>query len=89
MYVKGREEAVRMMDIMMADEEFMKYQEEIMRDMEDTMVEEIQTGGRLRSQSFVGRAGLRRDEIDDTGEQDNTPITSRADFVAKLKSVEE
>jgi hypothetical protein len=85
-YIKGREEAVRMMDMMMADEEFMRYQEELYRDVETKMGDQIASGGRLRAQSFLGRAGLRREEKDDVGELDDKSAANRADLVSKLQT---
>eukprot|EP00051_Salpingoeca_urceolata_P001249 m.39564 g.39564 ORF g.39564 m.39564 type:complete len:1241 (+) comp11285_c0_seq1:36-3758(+) len=51
-YIKGRDEAVRMMDMMMADEDFMRFQEEMLADFEDSLVDEMEAGGRLRGKSF-------------------------------------
>eukprot|EP00043_Microstomoeca_roanoka_P017841 m.187570 g.187570 ORF g.187570 m.187570 type:complete len:803 (-) comp16714_c0_seq3:1065-3473(-) len=53
-YVKGRAEAVAMLDMMMADADFMEFQEHMLEEFEDEMVEELEQGGRLRSQSFLG-----------------------------------
>lgn len=82
--IKGREEAVRLMDLMMADEEFMKYQESLMQDMEAHMTEEIERGGRLRSQSFVGRAGMRHKEVSEDDAEVSGSASSRVDAVSGL-----
>jgi hypothetical protein len=41
-HVKGRQEAVAMLDMMMNDPDFMRFQEEIMEDFENEMMEEIE-----------------------------------------------
>ncbi|EGD73140.1 hypothetical protein PTSG_04853 [Salpingoeca rosetta] len=63
-YVKGRAEAVAMLDMMMADADFMDFQESMLADFEDEMVEELEQGGRLRSQSFAGgKRPVRRSKV--------------------------
>eukprot|EP00045_Choanoeca_perplexa_P016926 m.235406 g.235406 ORF g.235406 m.235406 type:complete len:797 (+) comp17403_c0_seq2:184-2574(+) len=52
-HIKGRQEAVAMLDMMMNDPDFMRFQEEIMEDFENEMMEELEQGGRLRSASFA------------------------------------
>ncbi len=84
-HIKGREEAVRLMDMMMADEDFMRYQEELFQDMEDSMADQIESGGRLRSQSFMGKQGMRSTtEDENTGELDDTSVSMRAERLSTL-----
>lgn len=84
-YIKGRDEAVRLMDLMMADEDFMRYQEELFQDVEDNMADQIEKGGRLRSQSFMGKKGMRQqDEQHNVGELDDTPVSQRAERLSQI-----
>jgi hypothetical protein len=55
-YVKGRAEAVAMLDLMMADPDFMRFQDEIMADFEAEMMQEIEMVGGSTS-SLWGRGG--------------------------------
>eukprot|EP01147_Barroeca_monosierra_P004399 gene4399-6671_t len=68
-YVKGRAEAVAMLDMMMADEEFMEFQEMMLAGFEEDLVGELEQGGRIRSQSFAGGKRPTRPQQNDT-----TPI---------------
>ncbi len=86
-YIKGRDEAVKLMDMMMADDEFMRYQEELFADVEDSMVEEIYNAGRLRTQSFVGKAGMRDPDEVNEGELDSSSVSNRADMLSRMEHV--
>ena len=85
--VKGREDAVRMMDMMMADQEFMMYQEQLFAAMES----ELGNGSRMRSMSFIGDAGVRRpepEELDPMEEEmaaDMAQLDDRLSRLAGLK----
>eukprot|EP00048_Salpingoeca_helianthica_P015518 m.227187 g.227187 ORF g.227187 m.227187 type:complete len:806 (-) comp17143_c0_seq1:162-2579(-) len=85
-YIKGRDEAVRLMDMMMADEDFMRYQEELFQGAEDSMAAEIEKGGRLRSQSFMGKKGMRLQDEQNDGELDHTPVAQRAERLSQMGS---
>eukprot|EP00055_Hartaetosiga_balthica_P006035 m.18532 g.18532 ORF g.18532 m.18532 type:complete len:811 (-) comp4975_c1_seq1:916-3348(-) len=80
-YIKGRSEAVAMLDLMMEDDDFMKFQEEMLAGLEDDFEEQIEQGGRLRSESFLGgkRPNLRpREDIADEN------VDDRVDYIDQM-----
>eukprot|EP00049_Salpingoeca_infusionum_P000510 m.40372 g.40372 ORF g.40372 m.40372 type:complete len:809 (+) comp10434_c1_seq1:87-2513(+) len=87
-HIKGRQQAVAMLDMMMNDADFMRFQDEFMADFEAEMMEELNQGGRLRATSFAGgkrpsrQASAMPEEEVDVCETDN--LNDRVQYLDKI-----
>lgn len=69
-YLHSEQEAVQMMDLMMADEDFMRFQEEMLNNFECNLDEELVESGRMRAMSFAKA-------IDSNDVNDSRPVGAR------------
>ncbi len=74
-----------MLDMIMADEEFMRFQDELMEDFENSLLEEIESGGRMRTTSFlrdIERPAHREDIDTFEGE-----LEDRAEYLEEMDAI--
>jgi hypothetical protein len=84
-YIKGRSEAVQMLDMIMADEEFMRFQDELMEDFEASLLDEIESGGRMRTTSFL--RGVERPSLRDDIDTFEGELEDRAEYVGEMDAM--